>query len=137
MLTAQWNWRQRSTPQETINALEHHLGITALAARLLVARGVEDPAHAEVFMRKKLADLHRPQLLSGMEIGAKRLAKAINLTAGFLAELALPLALVGIGGSLNLQNIKKASGSLRRSIRSDGVSLFLLMPYHYRWLWPQ
>jgi len=34
----------------------------------------------------------------------------INLTAGFLAELALPLALVGIGGSLNLQNIKKASG---------------------------
>lgn len=34
----------------------------------------------------------------------------INLTIGFLAELALPLALVGIGGSLNLQNIKKASG---------------------------
>jgi malonate transporter len=34
----------------------------------------------------------------------------INLTLGFLAELALPLALVGIGGSLNLQNIKKASG---------------------------
>ena len=34
----------------------------------------------------------------------------LNLTAGFLAELALPLALVGIGGSLNLQNIKKASG---------------------------
>lgn len=34
----------------------------------------------------------------------------INLTAGFLAELALPLALIGIGGSLNLQNIKKASG---------------------------
>ncbi|MBE0570290.1 MAG: AEC family transporter [Ignavibacteriaceae bacterium] len=34
----------------------------------------------------------------------------INLTIGFLAELALPLALIGIGGSLNLQNIKKASG---------------------------
>lgn len=34
----------------------------------------------------------------------------INSTLGFLAELALPLALVGIGGSLNLQNIKKASG---------------------------
>jgi len=34
----------------------------------------------------------------------------INLTLEFLAELALPLALVGIGGSLNLQNIKKASG---------------------------
>ena len=34
----------------------------------------------------------------------------INSTIGFLSELALPLALVGIGGSLNLENIKKASG---------------------------
>jgi len=34
----------------------------------------------------------------------------INSTVGFLSELALPLALVGIGGSLNLQNIKKAQG---------------------------
>ena len=34
----------------------------------------------------------------------------INSTIGFLSELALPLALVGIGGSLNLQNIKKAQG---------------------------
>jgi hypothetical protein len=38
-----------------------------------------------------------------------RIPSVINLTLGFLAELALPLALVGIGGSLNLQNIKKAS----------------------------
>ena len=34
----------------------------------------------------------------------------INSTVGFLSELALPLALVGIGGSLNLQNIKRAQG---------------------------
>ncbi|MBK9097559.1 MAG: AEC family transporter [bacterium] len=39
-----------------------------------------------------------------------KIPSVLNLTAGFLAELALPLALVGIGGSLNLQNIKKASG---------------------------
>ncbi|MCZ7615988.1 MAG: AEC family transporter [Ignavibacteriaceae bacterium] len=32
----------------------------------------------------------------------------INLTIGFLSELALPLALIGIGGSLNIQNIKKS-----------------------------
>jgi hypothetical protein len=38
------------------------------------------------------------------------LPSMINSTAGFLSELALPLALIGIGGSLNLQNIKKASG---------------------------
>ncbi len=34
----------------------------------------------------------------------------IHSTIEFLSELALPLALIGIGGSLNLQNIKKASG---------------------------
>jgi predicted permease len=33
----------------------------------------------------------------------------IEDTTAFIAELALPLALVGIGGSLNLENIKKAS----------------------------
>lgn len=30
-------------------------------------------------------------------------------TGGFLSELALPLALIGIGGSLNIKNLKKAS----------------------------
>jgi len=34
----------------------------------------------------------------------------IHDTIEFLSDLALPLALVGIGGSLNLQNLKKASG---------------------------
>jgi predicted permease len=39
-----------------------------------------------------------------------RIPEVVNLTIDFLAELALPLALIGIGGSLNIQNIKKASG---------------------------
>jgi hypothetical protein len=34
----------------------------------------------------------------------------INLTIDFISELALPLALIGIGGSLNVKNIKVASG---------------------------
>jgi predicted permease len=34
----------------------------------------------------------------------------INLTIDFISELALPLALIGIGGSLNVKNIKEASG---------------------------
>lgn len=47
----------------------------------------------------------------------------INLTLGFLAELALPLALVGIGGSLNLQNIKKASGL---AFTSSAIKIILI-----------
>ncbi|UCH66347.1 MAG: AEC family transporter [Ignavibacterium sp.] len=34
----------------------------------------------------------------------------IKSSGNFLADVALPLALVGIGGSLNIENIKKASG---------------------------
>jgi hypothetical protein len=47
----------------------------------------------------------------------------INSTIGFLSELALPLALVGIGGSLNLQNIKKASGL---AFTSSAIKIILI-----------
>ncbi|GAB4293652.1 MAG: AEC family transporter [Ignavibacteriaceae bacterium] len=39
-----------------------------------------------------------------------KLPSMISVSGNFLSELALPLALIGIGGSLNLQNLKKASG---------------------------
>lgn len=39
-----------------------------------------------------------------------KLPNMILSSGKFLSELALPLALVGIGGSLNLENIRKASG---------------------------
>jgi malonate transporter and related proteins len=47
----------------------------------------------------------------------------INSTAGFLSELALPLALIGIGGSLNLENIKKASGL---AFTSSAIKIILI-----------
>jgi len=38
-----------------------------------------------------------------------KLPALLESTGNYFAELALPLALVGIGGSLNLENLKKAS----------------------------
>ncbi len=38
------------------------------------------------------------------------LPDSIDTTGNYLAEIALPLALLGIGGSFNLESIKKASG---------------------------
>lgn len=58
----------------------------------------------------------------------------INLTIGFLSELALPLALIGIGGSLNIQNIKKASGLAFTSsvLKITVVPLLLTLgAYHF------
>jgi hypothetical protein len=39
-----------------------------------------------------------------------KLPQVVVLTTNFLSDLALPLALIGIGGSLNMINLKKASG---------------------------
>jgi predicted permease len=47
----------------------------------------------------------------------------ISSTAGFLSELALPLALIGIGGSLNLQNIRNASGL---AFSSSAIKIILI-----------
>ena len=47
----------------------------------------------------------------------------VNSTAGFLSELALPLALIGIGGSLNLQTIRKAS---RLAFTSSAIKVILI-----------
>ena len=58
-----------------------------------------------------------------------KIPSVIDLTAGFLAELALPLALVGIGGSLNLQNIKKASGLAFSSSAIKVVLIPLLLTF--------
>jgi len=52
-----------------------------------------------------------------------RIPDVINLTTEFLAELALPLALIGIGGSLNVQNIRKASGL---AFTSSAIKIILI-----------
>ena len=52
-----------------------------------------------------------------------RIPDVINLTTEFLAELALPLALIGIGGSLNMQNIRKASGL---AFTSSAIKIILI-----------
>jgi len=58
-----------------------------------------------------------------------KIPSVVNLTAGFLAELALPLALVGIGGSLNLPNIKKASGLAFSSSAIKVIFIPLLLTF--------
>ena len=47
----------------------------------------------------------------------------IAQTGGFLSDIALPLALVGIGGSLNFANLKKASGL---AFTSSAIKIILL-----------
>lgn len=52
-----------------------------------------------------------------------KLPSVIIITGNYLSELALPLALIGIGGSINLEQIKKAS---TLAFTSSAIKLILL-----------
>ena len=58
--------------------LARSLGIHPLAARVLAARGLSDPAAAASFLAPSLADLPDPFALKGMEAAVERLARAIG-----------------------------------------------------------
>jgi single-stranded-DNA-specific exonuclease len=58
--------------------LENDLRVSRLSATLLAVRGVQDQQQAESFAARRLADLHRPELMKDMPIAAARLAAAIN-----------------------------------------------------------
>src|SRR5579871_5740449 len=58
-------------------ALSAALGIGALAARMLLARGLVDPASARRFLAPSLEDLHDPYALRDMELAVGRLRRAI------------------------------------------------------------
>ena len=59
-------------------ALGAALGIGPLAARVLVHRGLADPAAARRFLNPSLDHLHDPGLMRGMEGAVERLARAIR-----------------------------------------------------------
>ena len=54
------------------------LGLTVPAARVLVARGITDPAAAERWLAAPLADLAPPAALRDLEVAAARLARAVR-----------------------------------------------------------
>ena len=77
MLEPQRPWLRREVPTQVVAELEHDLRVSRLSATLLALRGVHDRAAAEAFMARRLADLHKPELMKDMDIAAQRLARAI------------------------------------------------------------
>ncbi len=66
----------RDTRAETL--LVRELSLHPLTARLLVNRGLSDPAEAEAFLHPKLADLHDPFGLPDLDKAARRIADAVT-----------------------------------------------------------
>jgi single-stranded-DNA-specific exonuclease len=79
MLNAQRPWVSREPPSDVVEELAADLGINRLSARLLALRGIQDAGQAGSFFARRLGDLHKPELMTGMAVAAARFAQAINL----------------------------------------------------------
>ncbi len=77
-LTASRAWQCRMPPDDVVAELENDLRVGRLTARLLALRGIQGAAEAQQWLAHRLADLHRPELMLGMDRAAARLAQAIN-----------------------------------------------------------
>ncbi|MGW8180835.1 MAG: DHH family phosphoesterase, partial [bacterium] len=71
-------WDLRSPPGKEIEKLALELTISPLLARLLINRGISEPAQAWAFLNPQVSDLHDPYLMKGMEKTVARLFQAIE-----------------------------------------------------------
>lgn len=77
-LTATRAWQRRQVPDDVIAELENDLRLGHLTARLLALRGIQGADEAQHWLARRLGDLHKPELMLGMDLAAARLAQAIN-----------------------------------------------------------
>lgn len=71
-------WRIHPHSAERISALERAAGVSAVVARLLVCRGIEDPLAVRSFLDPKLTQLREPAELPGVPAAAERIGRAIS-----------------------------------------------------------
>ena len=75
-ISKKWVVREPDTVRAT--ELANALGVSPIVADLLVARGYQEPAAAEAFLKPALNQLHDPLLMRGMKEAVKRLLEAID-----------------------------------------------------------
>lgn len=68
----------RRADERAIATLARSLSVSDLTARVLLARGVREPAHARRFLAPRLAELRPPTGLAGFERGVERIAQAVR-----------------------------------------------------------
>ncbi|HVA49375.1 MAG TPA: single-stranded-DNA-specific exonuclease RecJ [Pirellulales bacterium] len=71
-------WRIHSHSVERIAALERAAGVSAVVARLLICRGIEDPSAVRNFLEPKLTQLRDPGELPGIPAAAERIGRAVS-----------------------------------------------------------
>jgi single-stranded-DNA-specific exonuclease len=104
-------WEISDVDGDAVARLCRELNIPNITARLLVLRGVTDPASAERFLNPALDQLYDPFLLSDMQPAVARLRRALEQREkiliygdydvdGTMAAVVLLAALRGLGGQV-------------------------------------
>jgi len=71
-------WQISKVESEAVATLARELSIPPLVARLLVLRGIKEPAEADRFLHPSLRQLHDPFLMADMRAAVARLRQAIE-----------------------------------------------------------
>ncbi|MYL62937.1 single-stranded-DNA-specific exonuclease RecJ [Bacillus hwajinpoensis] len=77
MLRSKTRWKLAETDETNIDRLQSELGISRLAASLLVNRGISGEEEARRFLYKENLTYHDPFLMSGMKEAVERIQQAI------------------------------------------------------------
>lgn len=72
------HWQHIAPPAEPAHALANVLGIPFAVAQMLVARGFEDPAAADLFLNPRLSAIGNPFELPDLRAAAERIWQAID-----------------------------------------------------------
>jgi single-stranded-DNA-specific exonuclease len=114
-------WRLRPCQPETEARLSRELGVAPLLARLLVARGIAEPAAATAFLEATLAaHLRSPMLFRQMPAAADRVVAALRNGER-----------IGIYGDYDVDGIS-GSAILIRFFRALGHEPLLYIPHRMR-----
>ena len=71
-------WVLAESDEAAISALSERAGLHPLVARLMVVRGIAEPAAARAFLDCELSSLSGPAIFSGMDRAVSRIQKAVS-----------------------------------------------------------
>ncbi|MBI4442035.1 MAG: DHH family phosphoesterase, partial [Acidobacteria bacterium] len=136
------HWRIREAEPERVQQLARSLGVSPLLARLLVTRGLTEPAEAGRFLHPELAHLHPPLQMRGMDAAVGRIFQALDRKEkiliygdydvdGALAVVVLHSALRLLGADVQyfIPHRLRDGYGMRQEVaeqaRQDGVTLMI------------
>ena len=75
---AKTHWKVKFVDPSSAKRLEYGLGISYIAAKVLVARGISSEEDARKFLNPDMCDLQDPMMLPDVELALERLTEAVS-----------------------------------------------------------